>query len=223
MRYEDLKDYTSRIQSCRFWTQEDPPCGRSRAVPPVVNEILPTQKYLIISSDPAADTDKQRDSDTPASDFACRFLALLFLGDDTSDRAEVALRHYSTLSTVFVRNFYWTHYCKCHAFGRPNSFCARNYLSHEIELAQPIELIVSLGSKPVDFLLGKRPLKDRVCRVLDYRGVPLIASLHPSKDWNTGRRDEYQFYETWKLVRGKIRLSPRDYQVLNMLGINLAL
>lgn len=214
MKYQQLDKLTQNIKNCPLWNLESPPCGRSEVIPPVINELLPTQKYLIISSDPTSGTDKSGGIDTPASGFASRFLALLFLGNDSNDNTELILKHYSILYKIFIKNFYWTHYCKCHAFGNPKSFCAKKYLRTEIELFFPAKLIISLGSKPIDFLLGKKSLKSRVNRVLHYEGIPIIASLHPSRNWNLNRRGEYSFYETWKLIRDHLLFDEDDSKTL---------
>jgi uracil-DNA glycosylase len=109
--------------------------------------------------------------------------------------------HYVESIGRFVNNFYWTHYSKCHHGGNPGPYWANKYLHKEIELAEP-ELIIAFGAIVTNFLLGKGKFKERVNKILETPdGVPLIASLHPSRDWNMRRRDEYSFKETWQLIR----------------------
>lgn len=66
--------------------------------------------------------------------------------------------------------------------------------------------MILFGSKPADFLLGSGSLKDRVNKILDWESIPLICCLHPSRDWNMQRRDEYDFSETWELIRSNLNL-----------------
>ena len=127
---------------------------------------------------------------------------MFFSSDDTKSLEQVRA-DYQGYKDKFLNNFYWTHYSKCYAKGNPGSFWADRFLKEEIELFEP-ELIVIFGSKPADFLFGKEKLKERVNTVMEYEGIPTICSLHPSRDWNMFRREEYEFPETWVLIRSKI-------------------
>ena len=209
MQFEQLQQLNQQIRDCPNYEKENPGCNRCKVFRPVVNVLRPTQKYLIISSDPSSDTDKSKTDDVPHSDFALRFLALIFHGNDGEEHTSVVMQNYVSYKRIFDKYFYWTHFSKCHAKGNPNNFCAKNYLLKEINLFEP-ELIISLGAKPVDFLLGKDNLLNRVNRTLDYNGVPLYASLHPSRNWNLQRRPEFSFNETWGLIRSAFRFNPQD-------------
>lgn len=58
------------------------------------------------------------------------------------------------------------------------------------------------------FVIGGGKLKERVNRVSAWNGIPVICSLHPSRDWNMQRRQEYDFEATWILIRSKMTLEP---------------
>lgn len=120
------------------------------------------------------------------------------------------------IKKYFTKYFYWTHFSKCHASGNPNSFCANQYLIQEINLFEP-ELILVLGSKPINFLLGKAKLSERVNKIIYYKGIPVIVSLHPSRNWNFNRRPEFFFNETWKLIRKNLKFDIIDRSVLKKL------
>jgi len=208
-----------RIKQCPFYEQARPPCNRIKKFEPVVNTYSPDQRFMIISSDPSGDTDKKLDNTVPHSDFALRFIALMFTGSDGEESVNRITPNYAEFQRLFDRYFYWTHYSKCYAQGNPNNHCVQTYLKREIELVNPL-LIISLGSKPVDFLLGKAKLGERVNKVLHYQQTPLIASLHPSRDWNLSRRPQYQFDETWQLIRRSVTYSDSDLRTINKLLTN---
>lgn len=172
---------------------------------PVINDLRPSQRYLIISSDPSSDTDKGKEVLDKHSSFEERVIALVFFGNDNDDMLKRIRSDYGSYKNQFLDNFYWTHYSKCYAAGNPDNFWADKFLKDEIELFDP-ELIIIFGSKPADFLFGKGKLKDRVNTVMNYNGIPTICSLHPSRDWNMSRREEYEFSQTWVLIRSKIEL-----------------
>ena len=171
---------------------------------------------MIISSDPSGDTDKSLDGNVPHSAFALRFLALIFTGSDSDLSVEKVQKKFPDFQRIFDKYYYWTHFSKCYARGNPNNHCAQSYLKKEIELFNP-SLIISLGSKPVDFLLGKEKLFNRVNKILQYKQIPIIASLHPSRDWNLSRRPLYSFDKTWKLIRETVQYLPEDSMIINQI------
>lgn len=194
MQYEALAALNQEILE-----NEEPQDGR----PIVINALRPTQRFLIISLDPSAGTNKNRELLVKHSAFEERILALFEHGDDEQSSVEEVRMHYAASKQRFVDSFYWTHYSKCHQGGNPNAYWADKYLRREIELAEP-ELIIAFGSRVTDFLIGKGAFKQRVNKLLEMAdGTPLIASLHPSRDWNIRRRDQYSFAETWQLIREK--------------------
>jgi hypothetical protein len=209
MKYRKLKQLNNIIRKTRE------PGSRSK-LEPVLNELFLTQRYLIISSDPSSDTDKNRGRNLPSSNFATRFLALMFLGDDSKEKTELITRNYRQFSDIFLKHFYWTHFSKVYAGGNPGPFWAKKFLIQEIDLFEP-EIIISIGTKPVDFLIGKGKLIKRVNKILNYNGIPLVVSLHPSRNWNLYRRKEYKFYSTWELIRKMCQLSLEDRQKINRL------
>lgn len=71
MKYDELKTLNQTILSTRE-------LGEHQTLLPVVNMLLPTQRYLIISSDPSSDTDKTREPLEKHSSFEERVLALMF-------------------------------------------------------------------------------------------------------------------------------------------------
>jgi len=172
---------------------------------PVINELRQSQRYLIISSDPSSDTDKTKGLLERHSSFEERVISLMFLGSDDQVSLDKIRSDYSNYKNKFLDNFYWTHYSKCYSAGNPDSFWADRFLRDEIELFEP-ELIIIFGSKPADFLFGRGKLKERVNRLLEWGGIPVICSLHPSRDWNMQRRKEYDFEATWILIRSKMKL-----------------
>lgn len=216
MQYNELVRYTEAIKQCPFFGQKNSPCIKSNIIKPVINVILPSQKYMIISSDPASDTDKNKGNDVPHSNFALRFLALMFTGNDSNEQAERILLYFAHFQNIFSNYFYWTHYNKCYAAGIPNNYCAKLYLEKEIELFSP-KLIISLGKKPIDLLFGGGKLADRVNRILSYGNISVIASLHPSRDWNLRRRDKFSFVETWNLIRRTVKYTKKDSLKLSKL------
>ena len=193
MQYSELQKLNETI----LGTQEPGEKGRYR---PVINKLLPTQKFLIISSDPSSDTNKERDLLDKHSDFEERIIALFFNGRDGSEQVAVIRKDYPKYKQLFLNNFYWTHFSKTYAAGNPGRFWAEKFLLKEIELFEPKGIII-FGGIAADFLLGKGNLRSRVNRVIDWKGIPLICTLHPSKDWNLRRRDEFSFYPTWELIR----------------------
>lgn len=209
MNYEELEKLNNRILDCPFISIENAPCGRIAEFRPVINELKPTQKYLIISSDPSRDTDKTKDILEPHSNFERRFLALLFSGSDDPETCQKLKDQHPQLKIVFLKYFYWAHFCKCFSNGNPNSYCAKKYLEKEIGLFEP-KLIIAVGGKSTQFLLGPLKLKEMVNKTWDYKGTPVICTLHPSQNWNRQKRGKYSFYETWKLIRRKAKLSPED-------------
>lgn len=219
MKYKELLAYTNSIKKCPLYDMSNPNCSRIQKFRPVLNTIVPTQKYMVISSDPSGDTDKEQSDDTPHSDFALRFLSLIFTGSDSEPSVSLILANFSIFQNIFSKYFYWTHYSKCYAAGSPSKHCANLYLKKEIELFEP-EIIISLGSKPVDFLLGNSKLIDRVNKILYYENIPVIASLHPSRDWNLKRRPEFFFDETWTLIRQTIQYSKEDFQQISSFLLN---
>jgi len=209
MNYERLTLLNKEILACPFSKESNLPCGRSEGFLPVINELYPTQRYLIISSDPSRDTDKTRDTLQPHSHFEPRFLALLFVGSDSPEVCQAIREDYSELKKIFLKYFYWTHYCKCYSGGNPNRYCSTLYLEKEIKLFHP-ELIIAVGGKAAEFLLGSGKLINRVNKVAYYQNIPVICTLHPSQNWNRRRRDEFSFYQTWELIRGKINFNEED-------------
>lgn len=197
------------ILSCPFVQSDHPPCRRAKGFSPVINELWPTPRYLIVSSDPSRDTNKSRDPLEAHSNFERRFLALLFTGSDEIDICRSLRNHHSSLKKVFLTYFYWAHFCKCFSNGNPNSYCAEQYLRKEIELFRP-QLIIAIGGKAIDFFLGPGKLIERVNKIWQYQDIPVIPTLHPSQNWNRQKREEYFFYETWKLIRQKAKLDPKD-------------
>lgn len=216
----EINELFSRIRRCPFYEQANPPCNRIKKFEPVVNSFSPEQRFMIISSDPSGDTNKQLDDTVPHSDFALRFITLMFTGSDSEDSVGKVTPHFAEFQRLFNKYFYWTHFSKCYAQGNPNNHCAETYLRKEIELVNPA-LIISLGGKPVDFLLGKEKLGGRVNRILHFQQTPLIASLHPSRDWNLSRRPQYQFDETWQLIRRTVTYSDIDTKTINTLLSNV--
>lgn len=196
MKYRDLVQLNKIIRNTAI-------CDNG--VSPIINELKPSQKYLIISSDPSSDTDKNREILEKHSGFEERVISLFFLGSDNTSDIEKIRLDYRSYKRKFLNNFYWTHYSKCYAKGNPNDFWAKKFLKREISLFEP-KVIIVFGSKTTDFLFGKGKFKDRINKLMDYNGVSTICSLHPSRDWNMYRRDEYKFYQTWKLIRSKIDL-----------------
>ncbi|HSX28382.1 MAG TPA: uracil-DNA glycosylase family protein [Candidatus Saccharimonadales bacterium] len=192
MRFEALSALNDEIRQTET-------CKDGRPV--VINALRPTQRYLIISLDPSAETNKDRDLLVKHSGFEERVLALFEHGDDEPVSVAEVRTHYAQSKQRFVDTFYWTHYSKCHHEGNPGDYWAKKYLQREIELAEP-ELIIAFGSRVTNFLLGGGTFKQRVNQLLSTpEGIPLIASLHPSRDWNMRRRHEYAFKETWRLIR----------------------
>lgn len=216
MSSEELQILFSTIKGCPFFDQRNPPCNRIKKFEPVINTFSPKQRYMIISSDPSRDTDKKLDESVPHSDFALRFFSLIFTGSDSVVGTEKILKHYSDFRRIFNKYFYWTHFSKCYAQGNPNNHCAQTYLKREIDLFKP-SLVILLGSKLADFLLGKDKLTNRVNRIMQYGNTSIIASLHPSRDWNLSRRPKYLFDETWGLIRSTIQYSPGDSSTINQL------
>jgi uracil-DNA glycosylase len=196
MKYERLVELNDEIRGTARCKED---------TPPVINDLRPSQRYLIISSDPSSDTDKDKEVLEKHSGFEERVIALVFFGSDDAESLEKIRADYQSYKDKFLNNFYWTHYSKCYAQGNPDSFWADKFLKEEIELFEP-ELIIIFGSKPADFLFGKGKLKDRVNTVMEYESIPTICCLHPSRDWNMFRREEYEFAQTWVLIRSRIDL-----------------
>ncbi len=201
MQYKALKSYTGKIANCPYFSASNS-CSCIPRFLPVINSICSSQRYMIISSDPSGDTDKNKSADEPHSDFTVRFMSLIFFGDDDDVNSSKIRQDFSRYNNKFSEMFYWTHFNKCFANGSPNSTCAKRYLRREIELMQP-ELIISLGLNPAKFLIGNKNLKEYVNKIWYYQEIPFIVSLHPSRNWNRSRRTEYKFYETWNLIRNK--------------------
>lgn len=216
MSSKELDKLFSTIRSCPYYNEENPPCNRIKKFEPVVNTFSPQQRFMIISSDPSGDTNKKLDDNVPHSDFALRFISLMFTGSDNETSVQQITQNFGEFQRIFNKYFYWTHFSKCYAQGNPNGHCAATYLQKEIALINP-SLIISLGSKPVDFLLGKEKLSERVNKVIYYQKTPLIASLHPSRDWNLGRRPQYKFDETWQLVKRMVKYSDEDTRIIRKL------
>lgn len=202
MKFEGLQSLNQAILATR-----EP--GECETLVPVVNTLLSTQRYLIISSDPSSDTDKTRDSLERHSGFEERVLALAFYGTDDAEAVSKVRPFYGEFKSVFLKNFYWTHYSKVYAKGNPGSFWADRFLLKEIELFDP-ECMIVFGSIVTKFLFGKGRFIDRVNKVLMWNGIPTICCLHPSRDWNMYRREEYHFHATWRLIRKECPLYSED-------------
>ncbi len=196
MKYENLRKLNKEIQKTGIC-----PTGTL----PVINDLRSSQKYLIISSDPSSDTNKNLDVLDKHSSFEARVIALVFFGSDDNGSVDKLKSRYREYKDKFLDNFYWTHYSKCYSVGNPGNFWADKFLEKEIKLFEP-KLIITFGGKPADFLLGKGKLRDRVNKVIKWKGVSVICCLHPSRDWNMRLRQEYEFYETWDLIRSKIKI-----------------
>ena len=192
MRYKELQALNTYIVATET-------CPDSR-YKPVVNGVRPTQRFLIISLDPSAETDKSRQLLAKHSGFEERIIALFNFGSDDDASVQRVRANYAALKQRFIETFYWTHYSKCYSAGQPGDYWAKKYLLREIELAEP-EVIIVFGSKVTDFLFGRGNFKERVNRRLYWRGIPVICCLHPSRDWNVSRRGDYAFNETWQLIR----------------------
>lgn len=197
MKYENLKELNREIQKTGV-------C--STGTLPVINELRPSQKYLIISSDPSSDTNKNLEVLDKHSGFEERVIALVFFGSDDNDSVKRLKSKYREYKDKFLNNFYWTHYSKCYSAGNPDSFWADKFLRTEVQLFEP-ELIIIFGAKPADFLLEKGKLKERVNKIIKWDSTSVICCLHPSRDWNMRLRKEYKFSETWELIRSKIKIS----------------
>jgi uracil-DNA glycosylase len=209
MKYRQLQKLNEEILKTR-----EP--GVKTSYQPVINLILPSQKYLIVSSDPSSDTDRTGDLYDKHSSFEERILALVFTGSDEKASLQQIRQAHRTYSEIFSKHFYWAHVSPVYAAGSPSKFWADRFLTKEIELFEP-KVIVTFGSIAADFLFGKGSFKDRVNRILYWRRIPTICCLHPSRDWNTYRRPEFQFDQTWDLIRKTCKLSPEDKKVLSKL------
>jgi|SRR3989338_1356176 len=188
MQYEKLLELEKKV--------------KTRNPQAVMNYIRPSQKYLLISSDPSSETDKSKGEDEAHSSFEERVIALFFFGSDSKESLAKFNDKYPKFRKRFFDNVYWTHYSKVYAKGNPDNSWSE-FLKKEIELSEP-ELIIIFGNPAAMFLLGKGTLKDRVNRILNWRGISVICCLHPSKDWNLKKRPDFQFDDTWKLIRSKI-------------------
>lgn len=188
MQYEKLKELGEQI--------------KSRDQRAVMNDIRPSQKYLLISSDPSSETDKSKGEDEAHSSFEKRIVALFFFGLDSKENLAKFKDKYPEFRKKFFDNIYWTHYSKVYAKGNPNNSWSE-FLEKEIELSEP-KLIIIFGNPAAIFLLGKGALKDRVNKILNWKGIECICCFHPSKDWNLKKRPDFQFEDTWKLIRSKI-------------------
>ena len=198
MQYSKLVDLNKEISATR-----EP--GKHANLQPVLNTLLPTQRYLIISSDPSSDTNKNLDTLDKHSDFEERVLALYFSGKDNKEEVNCIRNYYRIYKSIFLKNFYWTHFSKVYSAGNPGKFWAQKFLVKEIELFEP-HVIVVFGNVVANFLLGNGNLRDRVNRKLVWNEIPLLCILHPSKDWNLRRRSEFDFDASWALIRSVCRL-----------------
>lgn len=196
MKYEKLLEINRQILHTEFCSGESLP---------VINELKPSQRYLIISSDPSLDTDKTKHTLARHSSFEERVISFVFFGSEDRESLEKVRSNYSRYKEQFLNHFYWTHYSKCYSKGKPDRYWADKFLKQEVAFFEP-ELIIIFGNKPADFLFGKGKLENRVNKVLEWEGVPVICCLHPSRNWNIQRREEYKFEDTWVLIRAKIKL-----------------
>lgn len=210
MKYEELEALNRVILATRE------PGARSELVP-ILNALLPTQRYLIISSDPSADTNKDRPLLDKHSAFEERILALLFYGSDGPSSVTRIKSFYQEYKSLFLRYFYWTHYSKVYAQGNPGSFWAKRFLLREIELFEP-KVIVIFGGLVTRFLFGTGNFHEKVNKILLWDDIPTICCLHPSRDWNLRKRDDFDFDATWRLIRKTCRYSPDDTAQLRELG-----
>ena len=191
MQYQRLQKLNKTIKNTR---------KNKEKLEPIINPLIETQKYLIISSDPSSDTDKSKELLEKHSGFEERILSLFFFGDDSLINVQKIQQKYSTYKGVFITNFYWTHFSKTYAAGNPDSFWAKKFLKKEIELFEP-KVIIIFGNKAADFLLGRDKLINRVEKIHFYNNIPTIVTLHPSKNWNLSRRENYYFYQCWEKIR----------------------
>ena len=170
----------------------------------VINYIRPSQKYLLISSDPSSETDKNKGDNEAHSSFEKRVIALLFFGSDDKEVLNKFKQNeiYAKYRKLFFDNIYWTHYSKIYARGNPDDSWS-DFLKKEIELCEP-QLIIVFGKPASDFLFRKGEFKERVNRILKWQGIEVICCLHPSKDWNLKKRPDFQFNDTWKLIRSRL-------------------
>jgi uracil-DNA glycosylase len=197
MRYKELKKLNKKIARTAK--------AGSEALPVIINELRPSQKYLIVSLDPSSDTDKSKDSLDKHSGFEERVISLVFFGSDDLDCLQKIRMNYRKYKNKFLNNFYWTNFSKCYSAGDPDTFWADRFLKKEINLFEP-QLMIIFGAKVSNFLFGRGELKNRVNKVLKWENIPTIYCLHPSRDWNIRLRSEYAFYETWTLIRSKVKL-----------------
>jgi len=193
MKFKELNLLNREILSTRE-------SGPRQSLLPVINTLLISQKYLIVSSDPSLETDKTKSEYDKHSAFEERVIALIFFGLDNDVSVGKVRKSYSSFKAKFLSNFYWTHYSKTYARGSPGNFWAQKFLLKEIELFEP-QVIVVFGNVVASFLFGPGKLSDRVNHTLSWQGFPLICSLHPSRDWNLKKRPQYKFAQTWKLIR----------------------
>ena len=203
MRYIELQELNRVISDTR-----EP--GERAEYSPVINALFPSQRFLIISSDPSSDTNKNRDLFEKHSSFEERVLALFFYGRDDTNQVEMIRADYTKYKRTFLENFYWTHFSKTYAAGSPGRFWADKFLLKEISLFEP-EVIIIFGGIAAEFLMGKGSLRTRVNRRLDWNGITVLCTLHPSRDWNLRRRDEFDFYPTWELIRSACHFDRHDH------------
>ncbi|MBI4159157.1 hypothetical protein HY500_02770 [Candidatus Woesearchaeota archaeon] len=173
----------------------------------IFNDLYSSQKYLLISERPSQETDKTKGADKKNSGFEERVIALFNIGSDDKEALKKIRAGYSEFRKTFFKNVYWTHYSKEPGKDMPDKFWTKN-LKEEIELAGPA-LIITLGRLPSNFLFGedgKDDFKGRVNKILEWNRIPVICCLHPSRNWSKQHRPEYQFDETWELIRSKIEL-----------------
>lgn len=193
MQFQKLSELNKRIL-------REESCSGKGPKKPVINKLRSSQKFLIISLEPSLGTDKSKPLLQSHSGFADRVMALFYFGSDSSENVKRLNADYGRYKDFFLDRFYWTHYSKCYTGGNPGRYWADKYLLQEIDLFEP-ELIIVFGNRVANFLFGRERLISRVNRVLEWRGIPVICSLHPSRDWNLQRREEYKFKETWSLIR----------------------
>jgi len=190
------------IKNCRGRNYGNVSCSRCpelpKALPPLLQEYVPTEKILLISQAPSRLAHFNYNLNDLANDFFKNMISEIGI---TQQR--------------FQRKIYWTHFCKCYP-GRarggdkvPNSVCARIFLFQEISEVRP-SLIILMGRLAVKWVLHKN-LKQAIEDTIDNenwysansKNVRVLATLHFSKAARPYRK-KYHFQETLELIRNAV-------------------
>lgn len=110
-----------------------------------------------------------------------------------------------------INKIYLTNAVKC--YHKPGVYpatnviinCAKNFIKHEINIVKPL-VILSLGNTPSS-LFGVTEILSNHGKVVDYNGITVVCSVHPSYIVRIKNKDKAKYKEIYEMFLEDINVA----------------